>query len=412
MAGPLDGIRVLDLSSVGPASRCTRILADYGAEVIKVFPVGHGNPTSDENSEHEAAVKPDFYAYSGLRGMRITEMNLKSKEGNLAFFSLVTKVDVLIESFRPGVAERLGIGFEKVRNVNPTIVYCSTSGYGQSGPRARSVGHDIDYLGIGGFLATSEPRGDGGPPIPGATVADAAAGGMHAALAITTALFERDSKARGCSSRRDAERRGDTSEGTYLDVSVTDGVLWLMSLAIDEHLALGSHPRPGHDILTGRFACYGTYKTKDGSWLAVGAIEHKFFANLCDALECARWKDHQFDDRVQDAIRSDFTCAFASKSREEWMRELEGTDTCVAPVLSVSEVVADEQSMRRQVTVTADHLVHGSFTQLAPLMAGMPRPIEPVVLPDPRSTDTTNLLRECGVDSPDVARWLELGVIR
>ena len=157
---------------------------------------------------------------------------------------------------------------EAVRAVNPTVIYCSTSGYGQTGPRAAWAGHDLDYLGIGGFLATSGPRGDGGPPIPGATVADAAAGGMHAALAVTAALAGRQT----------------TGRGAYLDVSVADGVLWLMSLAVDEHLATGARPGPGHDILTGRYACYDTYRTADGRWLAVGAIEHKFFANLCRAL--------------------------------------------------------------------------------------------------------------------------------
>ena len=150
------------------------------------------------------------------------------------------------------------------------IVYCSTTGYGQDGPHAQWAGHDIDYLAVGGFLAMSTPGDHGAPPLPGATVADAAAGGFQAALAITTALAG----------------RATTGQGAYLDVSVAEGVLWLMSLAVDEQLALGGDIGPGHDVLSGRYACYGTYQASDGRWLAVGAIEAKFFANLCRALGC------------------------------------------------------------------------------------------------------------------------------
>ncbi len=152
--------------------------------------------------------------------------------------------------------------------MNPRIVYCSTSGFGQDGPRSGWAGHDLDYLAVGGYLAATGPRADGGPPVPGATIADAAGGGMHAALAVCAALVG----------------RATTGEGTFLDVSVADGVLWLMSLAVDEHLATGTEPGPGHDVLTGRYACYDTYRAADGKWLAVAAIEAKFFANLCRAL--------------------------------------------------------------------------------------------------------------------------------
>ena len=259
--GPLQGVTVLDFSSVGPAARCTRLLADYGALVIKMGAVSSTETPADD---------PWFFAYSGHRGMRRVMVDLKSDGGRDAFFALADEADVVIESFRPGVVDRLGIGYAAVSARNPGIIYCSTSGYGQNGPYANRAGHDINYLAVGGFLAMSTPGVDGAPPIPGATIADAAAGGMQAALAITTALV----------------RRSTSGAGTYLDVSVAEGVLSLMSLPIDEHLALGTAPEPGHDVLSGRFACYGTYETGDGKWVAVGAIEAKFFANLCRALGC------------------------------------------------------------------------------------------------------------------------------
>ena len=253
---------MLDLSTVGPAARCTRLLADYGARVVKVGPV----PSADA-----APIEPPFFAYSGHRGMRRVLLDLKDDDGR----------DGLP---RPGGGGRRGrrelpprrrrpAGHRLRRPSsarNPGIVYCSTSGYGQDGPHAQWAGHDLDYLAVGGYLAMSTPGVGGAPPLPGATVADAAAGGMQAALAITTALAG----------------RATSGHGAYLDVSVAEGVLWLMSLAIDEQLALGGDIASGHDILSGRYACYGTYATADGKWVAVGAIEAKFFANLCRALGC------------------------------------------------------------------------------------------------------------------------------
>ena len=260
---------MLDLSTVGPAARCTRLLADYGARVVKVGPV----PSADA-----APIEPQYFAYSGHRGMRRVLLDLKDEGGREAFLSLAAAADVVVESFRPGVVDRLGIGYSAVSARNAGVVYCSTSGYGQDGPAAQWAGHDIDYLAVGGYLAMSTPGVDGAPPLPGATVADAAAGGMQAALAITAALAGRASSGRGA----------------YLDVSVAEGVLWLMSLPVDEQLALGGDIGPGHDVLSGRYACYGTYRTSDGKWVAVGAIEAKFFANLCAALGCPDLAGDQF----------------------------------------------------------------------------------------------------------------------
>lgn len=385
-AGPLAGTTVLDLASVGPAARCTRLLSDYGAEVVKVGPVP---------AAAGAQIEPPFYAYSGQRGTRRALLDLKADAGRRAFLALAATADVVVESFRPGVADRLGVGYRAVQDVNPAVVYCSTSGYGQSGPRAAWAGHDLDYLAVGGYLAATGPRADGGPPIPGATLADAAAGGMQAALAVAAALVG----------------RATTGHGAHLDVSVADGVLWLMSLSVDEHLATGSEPGPGHDMLTGRYACYDTYRAADGRWLAVAAIEHRFFANLCRALGCERWVAHQLDDAVQAEVRSDFAAAFATQGRDHWVALLAGADTCVAPVLAVSEVAEDPGFAARGAVVEARHPARGPFRQLGPVLAGMARPEGPVELPDPSATDTEALLRTAGVDAATVAAWLHEGAI-
>ena len=376
--GPLAGVVVLDLSSVGPAARCTRLLADYGATVVKVGPVPGQGP---------APVTPPFFAYSAQRGMRRVQLDVRDAEGRDAFLALAAGADVVVESFRPGVVDRLGIGYDAVRARNGGVIYCSTSGFGQDGPRAGWAGHDLDYLAVGGYLAMSGPGDDGGPPLPGATIADGAGGGMHAALAICAALAGRSS----------------TGEGTFLDVSVADGVLWLMSLTADEHLATGAEPAPGHDVLTGRYACYDTYRTADGEWLAVAAIEAKFFANLCRALGCEQWIEYQYDDDVQDALRRGLAAAFALRTRDDWVSELSGGDTCVAPVQALSEIGADPQYAFRGAVVEAEHPTRGKFRQVGPVLAGMARAPEPVCVPDVEVTDTDALLQAAGIPADKVA---------
>ncbi len=384
--GPLGGILVLDLSTVGPAARCTHLLADYGALVVKIGPV----PSTDASP-----IEPPYFAYSGHRGMRRVLVDLKDDEGREAFLTLAGKADVVVESFRPGVVDRLGVGYGAVSACNPGVIYCSTSGYGQNGPSALWAGHDIDYLAVGGFLAMSTPGQAGAPPLPGATVADAAAGGMQAALAITAALTG----------------RAKTGRGIYLDVSVAEGVLWLTSLALDEQLALGGDVRSGHDVLSGRYACYGTYATSDRKWLAVGAIEAKFFANLCTALGCPELAASQFEDDAQRSIRAVFAAAFARRTRDEWVDVLAGADTCVAPVLEIAEVARYPQFAARGVVTEASHPTEGAFLQLAPLLAGMERSGEGAPLPDMTQTDTEHLLKEAGVDGERVARWMAKKVV-
>ena len=321
----LDGVTVLDLSSVGPGSRASRILADYGARVIKVGPTARRGGVQ---------IQPPFHSYGAGRGMSRLRVDLKAAEGRNAFLRVAARADALIESYRPGVADRLGIGYDAVRRVNPGIVYCSTSGYGRDGARSGWAGHDLNYLALGGYLANCEPRADGGPPIPGATVADSAAGGMHAAIAILAALL----------------RRGPDGEGEHLDVATAEGVLSLMGLAIDEYLATGALPGPRRSLLTGRYACYDLYCAADGKWLSVAAIEPRFYANLCRALGLEEWVPHQLDEARQDEIRAAFRAAFARRDRDAWVAALGPADTCVAPVYAIPPTSARAASSPRPST--------------------------------------------------------------
>jgi len=382
----LQGVTVLDFSTVGPAARCARILADYGARVVKI-----GAPPRRAGVQ----IEPAWWSYAASRGMSRARIDLKAAAGRDAFLRMAAAADVVIESFRPGVADRLGIGYADVRKANEGIVYCSTSGYGQRGPASQWAGHDLNYLALGGYLDLSGRRADGGPALPGATVADAAAGGMQAAIAILAALF----------------RRAATGQGEHLDVSAADGVLHLMALAIDQHLATGEAPGPGRDLLSGRYACYELYAARDGKWLAVGAIEPAFWANLCRALDLERWIAHQLDDARQAEIRADLRAAFATRDRDAWVAALAPADTCVAPVLSVAEVVREPHFRARGAFCEAEHPARGRFAQLGPVLAGSSPLRAPVRVPDAEHTDTDALLRKAGLDAGEVEALRGAGVV-
>ena len=380
----LEGVTVLVLASVGPAARAARWLADWGATVVEVGPIPR---------DRDLQITPPAHAYAAHRGMKRIMVDLQAENGRDAFLRLAAKADVVIESFRPGVVDRLGVGYEAVRVLNPGIVYCSTTGYGQTGPRSSWAGHDLNYLAVGGYLHCSGRDERGGPALPGATVADSAAGGLHAVAAVCAALVARAA----------------TGEGVHLDVSVADGVLALMSLAIDEHLAEGVQPGPREGLLTGRFAWYDLYQAADGGWLAVAAIEPKFFANLCHILGCEQWIDRQYDDDIE-TMRADFTAAFASRSRDDWVAELAPADACVSPVLDVPGVVADGQYGARGAFVEVTHPTSGRLRQVG---APLARQVDPVVLeiPDWTATATEELLDQVGVAPDTVTAWRAAGVI-
>lgn len=385
-APALDGVRVLDLASVGPGARASRILADYGASVTKVGAVPRAGSVQ---------IIPPYYAYSGNRGMTRALFDLKSDAGRDAFLRLAEHADVIIESFRPGVVDRLGIGPAAIAERNPRLVYCSTSGFGQTGPRSQWAGHDVNYLATAGFLDCSGRRADGRPALPGATVADIAAGGMQAAMSVMAALL----------------RRERTGTGEHLDVSIADGAFAMMSLYVDEYLATGTEPGPGHYILTGRYACYEIYTCADGRHVSVGAIEPAFWRNLCRLLDLEQYAAAQTDDALQDEIRAALADRFATKSRDEWVALLGPADTCVAPVNTVAEACTDEQMVARGLISDAVSATDGPFRQSAPIWAGTIPADGPYDVPDGAATQTRELLEAAGCDPADVEAWLGDGVI-
>jgi alpha-methylacyl-CoA racemase len=382
----LDGITVINLGSVGPAARAARVLADYGARVIQVAPV---------SKKGALQTKPVYHTYGAGRDFQRMRIDLKSSAGREVLLRLTETADVLIESFRPGAADRLGLGWDVVHARSPRMIYCSTSGYGQDGPASTWAGHDLNYLAMSGFLACSEPRPDGGPPIPGATVADSAGGGMHAVLAILAALVG----------------RGATGQGKRLDVSAAEGALSLMALSLDQYLAEGEVAGPREVLLTGRYAFYDLYETSDGRWISVAAIESHFFANLCDRLGLPEFKGDQYDDQKQPAIREAFKQAFKHRSRDEWTALLSANDTCVAPVLSIPEVTEHPHWRARGVFMEAEYADRGVFEQVSPILAGGIRAHPKTHVRTGDETQSQELLEQIGYAGTEISALLAEGAV-
>jgi alpha-methylacyl-CoA racemase len=382
----LEGLTILDFASVGPAARASRILADYGMNVIKVAPVAASGAKQ---------IDPVYHAYGAGRGMQKMRVDLKSPEGKQVIYKLAATVDVVMESYRPGVAARLGIGYDDIKRHNTNVVYCSTSGYGQDGPYAQWAGHDLNYLAVGGFLACSGRDSEGRPAIPGATVADSAGGGMHAAMAIVAALLNR-------------LRKG---EGAYLDVAATDGVLSLMSLYLDQYTATGVETRPNETVLTGAYAWYGVYNTLGGGAISVAAIESHFFRNLCRLLGLERFSDSQYDRAMQGQMKAAFQEVFMTRERDAWTELLAAENTCVAPVLSVAEVVEDKHLQVRNSFMQANHPEDGAFAQLGPVLAGCDRNQHVHQVAAAGVTDTDRILGVAGFSDGEIAQLKSSGSI-
>lgn len=303
--GPLRGVRIIDLSRLAPGPYCTMLLADLGADVTTV---GGGRAGT--------AVP----AYS--RGKRSITLDLKSEAGQRALHLLVADADVLVEGFRPGAADRMGAGYERLSAINPRLVYCSLTGYGQSGPRAQEAGHDINYLALTGVLgAIGEPDRPPSPPLN--LVADFAGGSLFAALGIAAALLEREK----------------TGKGQRIDAAMIDGCLSLMAMHFP---AWGTPALPsrGKGLIGSPF--YRCYECADGRYVAVGAVERAFFEELWTVLQLGDPPNH-FDLTLWPAIETRLADAFASADRDHWAVKFFGTNACVTPVLAPDEAWNDEQ---------------------------------------------------------------------
>jgi crotonobetainyl-CoA:carnitine CoA-transferase CaiB-like acyl-CoA transferase len=264
-------------------------------------------------------------------------LNLKTAEGKQIFFQLIEKADIVLEGFRPGVVDRLGVDYNSVRKVNPKIIYCAITGYGQNGPFRDRVGHDVNYLSYAGVLnLIGEP--DRPPSIPGIQIADIAGGGMNAAIGILLALFAREK----------------TGKGQYIDISMTDGMVAFLPVALYFQQLTGKDPRRADALLSHRYACYNTYETADGRFLSIGAVENRFWKRLCDHFGVAEFAALQYDDGRRKEILDFMRATFKNKTLDEWDAELAHLEICWGRVQTFSEMLEDPLFREREMILELD----------------------------------------------------------
>ncbi|MFQ5937214.1 MAG: CaiB/BaiF CoA transferase family protein [Acidiferrobacterales bacterium] len=343
---PLAGIRVLDLTRLLPGSVCTLHLGDMGADVIKIEDPWQGDYARTMGPRRKQMSLRFLMMNRNKRGLKL---DLKQPQGRELFLQLAHDADVIVESFRPGVVDRLGIGYDAARAVNPKIVYCSISGYGQTGPYRDKAGHDINYCAYAGVSDQIGARG-GPPAVPNFQIADLVGGSLSAVMGILAALV-------------DAQRTG---SGRYVDVSMTDCTLAHSVIPLVAQAETGSTKPRGEDFLSGGLPCYGIYRTADDRYMALGALEKKFWQTFCETVSRPDLIDkHWVSGTEADAVRTEVTAIFESNTQAYWTERFADIDCCVAPVLTLSECMENEQLRARKMFVVAEHPTEGTVPQYA-----------------------------------------------
>lgn len=388
---PLKSVKVLDLTRLLPGGYCTMLLGDFGAEVIKIEQPGIG--------DYIRWMPPRMKKESGLflainRNKKSMTLNLKTSQGQEIFYRLVESVDVIIEGYRPGVVKRLGVDYITVKAVNPKVIYCSLSGYGQTGPYRNWVGHDINYIGIGGILAITGTADE--PVIPGVQIADLAGGGMLAAIAILTALFARKK----------------TGIGQYIDVAMLDGVVSWLSIHAGKYFVDQEIPNPNTMPLSGGTASYNIYETKDRKWISLGILEKQFWINLCQVIGREDLEDAPyFEPSHRDELKSILQSIFRTKNQIEWINLLNSADVPCGPIYTIDEVFKDPQVLHRDMFLEMDHPTEGRIKQLGIPIKFSETPGQLRLPPPQLGEHTAEILQSLGYSEEQIQNFRIKGVI-
>lgn len=383
---------MLDLSRLLPGPYCSLFLADLGMEVLKVEDLDTGDymrrmgPIRKQDSAYFLAVN---------RNKKSMTLNLKVKEGREIFFKLIHSYDIVLESFRPGVMDRLGIGYRELKEHNPRVILCSLSGYGQDGPYRDRSGHDINYIGLGGVLELIGDKNDT-PVIPGVQIADLGAGGMMAAIAILAAVVHREK----------------TGEGQYLDVSMLDGVISWLSMHAGKYFMDGELPERGDMLLTGRYACYHVYETKDGRYMSLGALEPKFWKNFCEAIGQEELILKQYiegEERLR--LIEEIQRLFKTRTQRDWVEFFKNADACCEPILNLGEVFHHPHVLHRQMVKELEHPVEGKFQAVGNPIKSSQFPVEINTPPPKWGEHTVEVLGAIGYSEKEIQHFREVKAI-
>ena len=395
MPPALDGVKIIDLSRMAPGPFCTMVLGDLGADVVRVEEPGGGRMARERATDSgDAAAVRRRAAFNALnRNKRSVALNLKDPAAQAVLRRLAESADVFVEGFRPGVVSRLGCDYDTLSAVNPRLVYCSISGYGQDGPYANLVGHDINYISVGGALGAIGQAG-GAPVIPYNIIADYAGGGFHAAAAILAALMARER----------------TGKGQRVDVAMSDGVAYMLAALMSEYFSTGAIPQRGEASLNGGAPYYNVYRCRDGRYLSVGCIEPWFWSTLCRAIGREDLIDGQFDPDRAAHVKRDLAAVFKTRDREDWWRELSDIDNiAVAKVYDIGEVVSDPQNIHRRMIIEAGEIDGETVRQvgIAPKLSDTPGSVRSLGATVGQHTD--QILTELGIPQEEIARMKKSG---
>lgn len=395
MVMALDGIKVLDLSRLAPGPFCSMLLADFGADVTLVEAVpGASDKLSSMRAMQGGEAAEKAAAYNALgRGKKSIALNLKDSAARDIFYELVKGADVVLEGFRPGVVKRLGVDYETLAKINPRIICCSISGFGQTGPYSNLVGHDLNYISVGGALGVTGESAK--PAIPINLVADFAGGGLTAAWGICMAVIARER----------------TGRGQNVDVGMSDGVLALMTSAFIQYFSSGETIKRGQSLLNGLSPFYNIYECSDGRWFSIGSIEPHFYQALCKVLGTEDLADRQFDQSHWPDTIKRFQGIFKTKTADEWMTVMSQFDICATPALEMENVVTNEHNLARGMVVELDSPI-GKVKQIGvgPKLSGTPG--------GPRTTaptlgqHTDQVLRGIGLSDAKIAELRAAGAVR
>ena len=379
MSGPLSGYRIVEIAGIGPGPFAAMMLSDMGAEVIRV----------ERTQAVQEGAGPNLDLLQ--RNRKSIAIDLKSDAGREAFLRLVEKADVVLEGFRPGVMDRLGVGYETLRKANPGLVYCAISGYGQDGPYRDRAGHDINYLGSTGLLEMTGQKG--GPPIqPAAQIGDIGGGAMTAAFGVMTALFGKQR----------------TGKGQMVDISMTDGAMSWAAMTAGAYFADGTVQKRGEAMLGGGVVCYLPYEAKDGGWVSCGALEPKFWKRFCEGVDARHLAEHQFDPPGGPGWTK-VAEVFKAKTRAEWKAFNDEHDCCIEPILDLGEAMDSELAEERGMVVEWEQPGLGKVREvgnpvkLSETPAAAPRPAPA------GGADTVDVLTEAGFSAEEIEALLESG---